>query len=75
MKNGSGAGELVPPEVCLLAEGRTETPKKRHKPEKIVAKLRGWCNYKSGDIASLEFTYKHFFDVDTQNAIRRERMK
>ena len=40
MKNGSGAGDLVPPEVCLLAEGRTETPKKRHKPEKIVAKLR-----------------------------------
>ncbi|MBQ6520317.1 MAG: sn-glycerol-3-phosphate ABC transporter ATP-binding protein UgpC [Anaerolineaceae bacterium] len=36
---------------------------------KIVAKLRGWCNYKAGDIASLSFTHKHFFDVDTQNAI------
>ncbi|MBQ6505179.1 MAG: sn-glycerol-3-phosphate ABC transporter ATP-binding protein UgpC [Flexilinea sp.] len=36
---------------------------------KIVAKLRGWCNYKAGDIASLSFTHKHFFDVDTQKAI------
>lgn len=36
---------------------------------KIVAKLRGWCNYKNGDIASLSFKHKHFFDVDTQNAI------
>ncbi len=36
---------------------------------KITAKLRGWCNYKAGDIASLSFNRKHFFDVDTQNAI------
>lgn len=36
---------------------------------KITAKLRGWCNYKAGDIASVSFNRKHFFDVDTQNAI------
>ena len=36
---------------------------------KITAKLRGWCNYKAGDIASLSFNRKHFFDVDMQNAI------
>ena len=39
------------------------------KGPKITAKLRGWCNYKAGDIASLSFNRKHFFDVDTQNAI------
>ncbi len=32
--------ELVHPEVCLLADRRTAMPKKRHKPEEIVAKLR-----------------------------------
>ena len=36
---------------------------------KITAKLRGWYNYKAGDIAGLSFTRRHFFDVDTQNAI------
>ena len=39
------------------------------KGPKITAKLRGWCNYKAGDIAGLSFKRKHFFDVDTQNAI------
>lgn len=36
---------------------------------KITGKFRGWCNYKNGDIASVSFNRKHFFDVDTQNAI------
>ncbi len=39
------------------------------KGAKITAKLRGWCNYNNGDIAGLAFTHKHFFDVDSQNAI------
>ena len=40
--------------------------------DKITAKLRGWCNYKEGDIASVSFNRKHFFDKDTTNAIRKE---
>ena len=32
--------ELVHPKVCLEADRRTTMPKKRHKPEEIVAKLR-----------------------------------
>src|SRR5579862_209564 len=32
--------ELVHPEVCLWTHGRTAMPRKRHKPEEIVAKLR-----------------------------------
>ncbi len=39
------------------------------KGPKITAKLRGWCSYKAGDIASVSFNRMHFFDVDTQNAI------
>src|SRR5215204_3688144 len=31
---------MVHPEVCLEAHRRTAMPKKRHKPEEIVAKLR-----------------------------------
>ncbi len=40
--------------------------------DKITAKFRGWCNYKTGDTASVTFTRKHFFDKDTTNAIRKE---
>lgn len=42
------------------------------KGPKIVAKLRGWCNYKSGDIAKVTFNRKHFFDPDTTAAIQKE---
>ena len=38
---------------------------------KITAKLRGWCNYKAGDVAEVSFTRKHFFDKETTNAIRK----
>jgi putative transposase len=31
---------VVRPEVCLLASRRTKMPRKHHKPEEIVAKLR-----------------------------------
>ena len=37
---------------------------------KITAKLRGWCNYKDGDIVPISFTRKHFFDKETTNAIK-----
>ena len=39
---------------------------------KISAKLRGWCDYKDGDTASISFGRKHFFDKQTGEAIGRE---
>ncbi len=36
----------------------------------IVAKIKGWCDYKNGDTASFSFKRKHFFDKETTNAIR-----
>ena len=36
---------------------------------KITAKLRGWCNYKAGDVASVSFNRMHFFDEETTAAI------
>ncbi len=42
------------------------------KGPKITAKLRGWCNYKAGDIAKISFDRKHFFDPDTTAVIRKE---
>ena len=38
----------------------------------IVAKLRGWAEYRNGDTAGMKFGRKHFFDKDTTNAIRKE---
>ena len=38
----------------------------------LVAKLRGWAEYKNGDTAIMKFGRKHFFDKDTTNAIRKE---
>ncbi|MBR6966747.1 MAG: sn-glycerol-3-phosphate ABC transporter ATP-binding protein UgpC [Clostridia bacterium] len=38
----------------------------------IVAKLRGWADYRNGDTAGMTFGRKHFFDKDTTNAIRKE---
>ena len=38
---------------------------------RITAKLRGWSNYKPGDIVQMSFKRKHFFDKETTNAIRK----
>src|SRR5437868_15227024 len=38
--HGSALVEVVRPEVCHLASRRTDMPRKRYKPEEIVAKLR-----------------------------------
>ena len=38
----------------------------------IVAKLRGWAEYRNGDMAGMKFGRKHFFDKETTNAIRKE---
>ena len=38
---------------------------------RITAKLRGWSNYRNGDIVQLGFKRKHFFDKETTNAIRK----
>src|SRR6516165_7931445 len=38
--DGSTPNELVHPEVCLRTKRRTKMPRKHHKPEEIVAKLR-----------------------------------
>ena len=38
----------------------------------IVAKLRGWAEYKNGDSVGMRFGRKHFFDKETTNAIRKE---
>ena len=37
---------------------------------RIVAKLRGWKDYRNGDTASLRCKRKHFFDKETTDAIR-----
>ena len=37
--------------------------------DKITAKLRGWCDYKEGDVVKVNFTRKHFFDKETTKAI------
>ena len=39
---------------------------------RITAKLRGWANYKNGDVVPVHFTKMHFFDKETTNAIRKE---
>ena len=40
---------------------------------RVTAKLRGWTDYKNGDVAPLQFGRKHFFDKETTNAIRKGR--
>lgn len=37
---------------------------------KTTAKLRGWFEYKQGDVVGVSFARKHFFDKKTTNAIR-----
>ncbi len=39
---------------------------------RITAKLNGWTNYKAGDVVKLKFDRMHFFDKDTELAIRRK---
>ena len=39
---------------------------------KISAKFRGWCDYRSGDQTAVGFGRKHFFDKDSGAAIGRE---
>ena len=39
---------------------------------RITAKLRGWANYRRGDNVKVHFTKMHFFDRETENAIRKE---
>ena len=36
---------------------------------RVTAKLRGWTDYKNGDVVKLGFKRKHFFDKETTNAI------
>ena len=38
----------------------------------LVAKLRGWAEYRNGDTAGMKFGRKHFFDEETTQAIRRD---
>ena len=38
----------------------------------IVAKLRGWKDYRAGDGVNVSFARKHFFDPETTDAIRGE---
>ncbi len=40
--------------------------------DKITGKLRGWCDYKSGDVASISFDRMHFFDKETTKRIVKE---
>ena len=43
--------------------------------QKVVAKLKGWTNYRNGEEMGVRFGRKHFFDAETTNAIRREERK
>ncbi len=36
----------------------------------VVAKIRDWCHYKYGDKVNVSFSTVHFFDKETENAIR-----
>ena len=40
------------------------------KGDRLVCKLRGWCTFKPGDVASISVKKKHFFDKETTNAIK-----
>ncbi len=39
---------------------------------RMTAKLRGWTDYKVGDMMQVEMRKKHFFDKETTKAIRKE---
>ncbi len=40
--------------------------------DRITGKLRGWCDYKAGDEASVSFDRMHFFDKETTKRIVKE---
>ena len=40
---------------------------------RLSAKLRGWFDYKEGDMVEIAFDRKHFFDKESGNAIGREK--
>ncbi len=40
--------------------------------DRITGKLRGWCDYKSGDEAKVSFDRMHFFDKETTKRIVKE---
>jgi multiple sugar transport system ATP-binding protein len=39
---------------------------------RVTAKLRGWAKYGRGDSVKVHFNKMHFFDQDTEKAIRKE---
>ena len=39
---------------------------------KVAAKLKGWMEYQNGEDVQIRFDRKHFFDIETTNAIRKE---
>ena len=40
--------------------------------DRVTCKFRGWCNYKSADVAGGSIKRKHFFDKETTKAIHEE---
>ena len=42
---------------------------------RVTAKLRGWTDYRNGDVVPMSFGRKHFFDKETTNAIGKGRGK
>ncbi|MBD5103679.1 MAG: sn-glycerol-3-phosphate ABC transporter ATP-binding protein UgpC [Ruminococcaceae bacterium] len=50
--------------------GQTTLVNGMAKNHKITCKFREWCNYKAGDTVNVSFARKHFFDKETNNAIR-----
>ena len=38
---------------------------------RVSAKLRDWTSYRAGDVMKVDFHKKHFFDLETTNAIRK----
>ncbi|MBR4711796.1 MAG: sn-glycerol-3-phosphate ABC transporter ATP-binding protein UgpC [Clostridia bacterium] len=38
----------------------------------VTAKLKGWKEYRGGDVMQATFNKKHFFDKETTNVIRKE---
>lgn len=53
-----------------LVHGHIGTSENKY--ERITAKIRGWENFKDGDVVKVKFTRKHFFDKETEKAIRGE---
>ncbi len=45
----------------------------KNKLDKVSCKFRGWCTYKTGDVAGVSVKRMHFFDKETTNAINGEK--